>query len=207
MTRRKQQRPIHVDNPEEGISSLNNAEMNNPNSEGNCSMEQENGDDISDPQTDTNPLPPDVHCAHIRTLQKQIRHAKSRIRHQQELIDIETFDQRDTNPAQLQSYIHAKKGGGAGLQREDGAAEPCILPATFNPEIRESNSKKPKPNETANKNSIKNLKTKELPENNRALNNPFSALNIEENSMEVADSDPNEGENRPKRSQTDHAPL
>ncbi|GFQ72382.1 hypothetical protein TNCT_732091 [Trichonephila clavata] len=79
------------------------------------------------------------------------------------------------------------------------AAEPCILPATFNPEIKESNSKKPKPNETTNKNSIKNLKTKELPENNIALNNPFSALNIEENSMEVADSDPNQGENRPKR--------
>ncbi|GFQ76849.1 hypothetical protein TNCT_291551 [Trichonephila clavata] len=32
-----------------------------------------------------------------------------------------------------------------------------------------------------------------------ALNNPFSALNIEENSMEFADSDPNQGENRPKR--------
>ncbi|GFR21486.1 hypothetical protein TNCT_484031 [Trichonephila clavata] len=110
MTRRKQQRPIHVDNPEECISSLNNAEMNNPNNEGNCSMEQENGDDISDPPTDTNPLPPDVHCAHIRTLQKQIRHAESRIRHQQELIDIETFDQRGTDAAQLQSYIHAKKG-------------------------------------------------------------------------------------------------
>ncbi|GFR32606.1 hypothetical protein TNCT_212501 [Trichonephila clavata] len=103
MTRRKQQRPIHVDNPEEVISSLNNAEMNNPNNEGNFSMEQENGDDISDL-----PLPPDVHCAHIRTLQKQIRHAASRIRRQQELIDIETFDQRDTDAAQLQSYIHAK---------------------------------------------------------------------------------------------------
>ncbi|GFQ74117.1 hypothetical protein TNCT_65771 [Trichonephila clavata] len=101
MTRRKQQRPNHVDNPEEGKSSLNNAEMNNPNNKGNCSMEQENGDDISDPPTDTNPLPPDVHCAHIRTLQKQIRHAESRIRHQQELIDIETFDQRDTDAAQL----------------------------------------------------------------------------------------------------------
>ncbi|GFQ87721.1 hypothetical protein TNCT_735241 [Trichonephila clavata] len=79
------------------------------------------------------------------------------------------------------------------------AAEPCNLPATFNPEIRELNSKKPKPNETTNKNSIKNLKTKELLENNIAINNPFSALNIEENSMEVADSDPHQGENRPKR--------
>ncbi|GFR03272.1 hypothetical protein TNCT_173031 [Trichonephila clavata] len=46
MTRRKQQRSIHVDNPEEGISSLNNAEMNNPNNEGNCSMEQESVSDI-----------------------------------------------------------------------------------------------------------------------------------------------------------------
>ncbi|GFR13827.1 hypothetical protein TNCT_303401 [Trichonephila clavata] len=75
------------------------------------------------------------------------------------------------------------------------AAESCILPATFDPEIRESNSKKPKPNETANKNSIKNLKTKELPEKTITLNNPFSALNIEENNMEVVDSDPNQGEN------------
>ncbi|GFR13829.1 hypothetical protein TNCT_303411 [Trichonephila clavata] len=75
--------------------------MNNQNNEGNCSMEQ--AEDISDPPTDINPLPPDVHCAHIRTLQKQIRHAESRIRHQPELIDIETFDQRDTDAAQLQS--------------------------------------------------------------------------------------------------------
>ncbi|GFQ76851.1 hypothetical protein TNCT_291561 [Trichonephila clavata] len=74
-------------------------------------MEQENGDDISDPPTDTNPLPPDVHCAYIRTLQKHIRHAESRIPHQKELIDIETFDQRDTDAAQLQSYIHAKVAG------------------------------------------------------------------------------------------------
>ncbi|GFQ89041.1 hypothetical protein TNCT_595631 [Trichonephila clavata] len=163
--------------------------MNNPNNEGNCSMEQENGDDISDPPTDTNPLPPDVHSAHIRTLQKQIRHAESRIRHQQELIDIETFDQRDTDAAQLQSYIHAKgaaelhynvkmgelklffpcpvkncshnttNGLNATRSLKKRAAEPCILPATFNPNIRESNSKKTKPNETANKNSIKNLKT------------------------------------------------
>ncbi|GFQ74118.1 hypothetical protein TNCT_229921 [Trichonephila clavata] len=79
------------------------------------------------------------------------------------------------------------------------ATEPCILPATFKPEISESNSKKPKPNETTSKNSIKNLKTKESPENNIALNNPFSALNIEENSLEVADLGPNQGENRPKR--------
>ncbi|GFR06805.1 hypothetical protein TNCT_247321 [Trichonephila clavata] len=73
-------------------------------------MEQENGDDISDPPMDTNPLPPDVQCSHIRTLQKQIIHAKSRIRQQQELIYIETFDQRDTDAAQLLSYIQAKKG-------------------------------------------------------------------------------------------------
>ncbi|GFR32318.1 hypothetical protein TNCT_697221 [Trichonephila clavata] len=108
--------------------------MNNPNNEGNCSMEQENGDDISDPPTYTNPLPPDVHCVHIRTLQKQIRHAESRIRHQQELIDIETFDQRDTAAAQLQSYIHAKgaaeldynvKMGHQRSARESGS-EPAI---------------------------------------------------------------------------------
>ncbi|GFR22625.1 hypothetical protein TNCT_729511 [Trichonephila clavata] len=165
MTRRKQQRPIHVDNPEEGISFLNNAEMNNPNNEGNCSMEQENGDDISDPPTDTNPLPPDVHCAHIRTLQKQIRHGESRIRQQEELIDIETFDQRDTDAAQLQSYIHAKgaaeldynvkmgelklffpcpvkncshnttNGLNATRSLKKRAAEPCILAATFNPRL------------------------------------------------------------------------
>ncbi|GFR24615.1 hypothetical protein TNCT_646611 [Trichonephila clavata] len=81
------------------------------------------------------------------------------------------------------------------------AAESCILPATFNPQLRETNSKKPKPNETANKYSNRNLTAKELPENTIALNNPFSALNIEENKMEVIDSDPNKvpGENRPKR--------
>ncbi|GFR30807.1 hypothetical protein TNCT_328271 [Trichonephila clavata] len=94
--------------------------MNNPNNEGNCSMKQEKGDDISNPPTDTNPLPPDVHCAHIRTLQKQIRHAEPRIRHQQELVDIEAFDQRDTDAAQLQSYIHAKKRRRSWIQRKDG---------------------------------------------------------------------------------------
>ncbi|GFR27820.1 hypothetical protein TNCT_427151 [Trichonephila clavata] len=66
------------------------------------------------------------------------------------------------------------------------AAESCILQATLNPQLRETTSKKPKPNETENKNQT----AKELPENTIALNNPFSAPNIEENKMEVFESDP-----------------
>ncbi|GFR10737.1 hypothetical protein TNCT_649611 [Trichonephila clavata] len=63
--------------------------------EGNCSMEQANGDDISDPSdppVGTTSLAPNVHCARIRTLQKSIRQAESNVRFQQELIDVETFD-------------------------------------------------------------------------------------------------------------------
>ncbi|GFV33926.1 hypothetical protein TNCV_4585611 [Trichonephila clavipes] len=80
--------------------------------EGNRS-EQANGNSSRDPDAVTRPenidsLPPNVHCARIRSLQKLIRYAETRIRYQQELIDIETFDQRDTDAAQLQSYIHAK---------------------------------------------------------------------------------------------------
>ncbi|GFR27821.1 hypothetical protein TNCT_427161 [Trichonephila clavata] len=85
MTRRKQQRPIQLEKPKESASSLQNADrlanfplrntvMNGQ--EGNCSMEQANGDDISDPSdlpADTTSLPPNVHCARIRTLQKSIR--------------------------------------------------------------------------------------------------------------------------------------
>ncbi|GFT04056.1 hypothetical protein TNCV_3346101 [Trichonephila clavipes] len=82
--------------------------------EANRSAEQANGNSSRDPDAVTCPekiesLPPNVHCARIRTLQKLIRYAETRIRYQQELIDIETFDQRDTDAAQLQSYIHAKR--------------------------------------------------------------------------------------------------
>ncbi|GFW54563.1 hypothetical protein TNCV_5109371 [Trichonephila clavipes] len=81
--------------------------------EGNCSAEHVNGDSTRDPDAVTRPekidsLPPNVHCAQNRTLQKLIRYAETRIRYQQELIDIETFEQRDTDAVQLQSYIHAK---------------------------------------------------------------------------------------------------
>ncbi|GFQ85580.1 putative RNA-directed DNA polymerase from transposon X-element [Trichonephila clavata] len=193
-------------------------------------MEQANGDDISDPNdpsADTTSLPPNVHCARIRTLQKSIRQGESNIRFQQELIDVEAFDPRDTDAAQLQSYIQAKgaaeldynmkmgelkiyfpcpvkncshnttNGLNATRSLKKRAAESCILPATLNSQLRETTSKKPKPNETENKNQT----AKELPENTIALNKPFSAPNIEENKMEVVDSDPNQapGENRPKR--------
>ncbi|GFQ92552.1 hypothetical protein TNCT_481701 [Trichonephila clavata] len=82
MTRRKQQRPIQLEKPEESASSLQNADIhaNFPlrntvknGQEGNCSMEQANGDDIfdpSDPPADTTSLTPNEHCARIRTLQK-----------------------------------------------------------------------------------------------------------------------------------------
>ncbi|GFQ88995.1 putative RNA-directed DNA polymerase from transposon X-element [Trichonephila clavata] len=202
--------------------------------EGNCSKAQANRDDISDPSdppADTTSLPPNVHCARIRTLQKSIRQAESNRRFQQELIDVETFDPRDSDAAQLQSYSQAKgaaeldynmkmgelklffscpvincshnttNGLNATRSMKKRAAESCILPATFNPQLRETTSKKPKPSETENKNNNKNQTSKELSENTIALNNPFSALNIEENKMEVVDSDPNQapGENRPKR--------
>ncbi|GFV59389.1 nucleic-acid-binding protein from transposon X-element [Trichonephila clavipes] len=81
--------------------------------EGNRFEEQVIGDDMRDPDQITRlenigALPPTVHCARIRSLQKLIRYAETRIRYQQELIDIETFDQRDTETTQLQTYIHAK---------------------------------------------------------------------------------------------------
>ncbi|GFR30758.1 hypothetical protein TNCT_572721 [Trichonephila clavata] len=239
MTWRKQQRPIQLEKPEESASSLQNTDrhaksplrntvMNGQ--EGNCSMEQANGDDISDPSdppADTTSLPPNVHCARTRTLQKSMRQAESNRRFQLELIEVETFDPRDTDAAQLQSYIHAKGAAELDYNMEMGelklyfpcpikncshnttnglnatrslkkrAAESCILPATLNPQLRETTSKKLKPNETENKNQT----AKELPENTIALNNPFSAPNIEENLMKVDDSDPNRapGENRPKR--------
>ncbi|GFQ85134.1 hypothetical protein TNCT_738781 [Trichonephila clavata] len=131
---------------------------------------------------------------------------------------VETFDQRDTDAAQLQSYIQAKgeaeldynmkmgelklyfpcpvkncshnttNGLNPTRSLKKSVVESCILPATLNPQLRDTTSKKPKPNETENKNQT----AKELPENIIALNNPFSAPNIEENKMEVVDSDPNQ---------------
>ncbi|GFV33614.1 hypothetical protein TNCV_4567291 [Trichonephila clavipes] len=143
--------------------------------EGNRSPEQAIGDDMRDPDAITRPenigsLPPTMHCARIRSLQKLIRYTETRIRYQQELIDIETFDQRDTDAAQLQTYIHAKgaaeldynmklgelklffpcpvkncshnttNGLNATRSFRKRAAESCILPATFSPTNKEPNS-------------------------------------------------------------------
>ncbi|GFS92082.1 hypothetical protein TNCV_1190601 [Trichonephila clavipes] len=135
--------------------------------EGNRSTEHVNGNSSRDPDAVTRPenidsLPPNVHCARIRTLQKLIRYTETRIRYHQELIDIETFDQRDTDAAQLQSYIHAKGATELDYNLKLGelkllfpcpvknynhnttnglnatrlwkrAAESCILPASFDP--------------------------------------------------------------------------
>ncbi|GFW84508.1 hypothetical protein TNCV_456891 [Trichonephila clavipes] len=148
-----------------------------------------NGNSSRDPDAVTRPekidsLPPNVHCARIRTLQKLIRYAETRIRYQQELIDIETFDQRDTDAAQLQSYIHAKgateldynmklgelkllfpcpvkncnnntTNGFNATRLRKRAAESCIRPATFNPITKETNSNSKKP-KTNDKNTSNN---------------------------------------------------
>ncbi|GFW69125.1 hypothetical protein TNCV_511701 [Trichonephila clavipes] len=195
--------------------------------EGNRSTEHGNGNSSRDPDAVTRPekidsLPPNVHCARIRTLQKLIRYAETRIRYQQEFIDIyiETFDQRDTDAAQLQSYIHAKgatkldynlklgelkllfpcpvkncnhnttNGLNATCLRKR-AEESCILPASFDPHTKEtnSNSKKSKTNDKSTSNNTeKIINRKELPENTIPVNNPFSVLTIEDNNMEVVGS-------------------
>ncbi|GFT16202.1 hypothetical protein TNCV_613311 [Trichonephila clavipes] len=159
--------------------------------EDNRSVEHANGNSSRDPDAVTRPekidsLPPNVHCARIRTLQKLIRYAETRIRYQQELIDIETFDQRDTDAAQLQSYMHAKgateldynmklgelkllfpcpvkncnhntTNGLNATRLRKRAAESCILPASFNPNTKEtnSNSKKSKTNDKDTSNNTK----------------------------------------------------
>ncbi|GFR28775.1 hypothetical protein TNCT_216061 [Trichonephila clavata] len=105
-------------------------------------------------------------------------------------------------PCQVKNCSHNTTNGlNATRSLRKRAAESCILPATFNPQFRETTSKKPKPNETTNKNSNKNLTAIKLPENTIALNNPSSVLNTEENNLEVVDSDPNQTpvENQPKR--------
>ncbi|GFY43153.1 hypothetical protein TNIN_60401 [Trichonephila inaurata madagascariensis] len=147
--------------------------------EGNRSAEQANGDSTHDPDAISRPenvdsLPPAVHCARIRTLQKLIRYAETRIRYQQELIDIKTFDQRDTDAAQLQTYIHAEgaaeleynmklgelkhffpcPGKNCNHNTTNGlrathslrkrAAESCILPATFIPTTKAKLTSTPK---------------------------------------------------------------
>ncbi|GFV78087.1 nucleic-acid-binding protein from transposon X-element [Trichonephila clavipes] len=188
-----------------------------------------------DPDAVTRPenidsLPPNVHCARIRSLQKLIRYAETRIRYQQELIDIETFDQRDTDATQLQSYIHAKgateldynlklgelkllfpcpvqncnhntTNGLNATRHKKRAAESCILPASFNPYSKETNSTSKK-SKTNNKDTCSNTaeisNRKELPENTIPVNNPFSVLTIDDDDMEVAGSVENNDIAQPK---------
>ncbi|GFT88423.1 hypothetical protein TNCV_1294451 [Trichonephila clavipes] len=203
--------------------------------EGNRSSEQANGNSSRDPDAVTRPenidsLPPNVHCASIRSLQKLIRYAETRIRYQQELIDIETFDQRDTDAAQLQSYIHAKgateldcnlklgelkllfpcpvkncnhntTNGLNATRHKKRAAESCILPASFNPYSKETNStsKKTKTNDKDTCNNTAEINNrKELPENTIPVNNPFSVLTIDDDDMEVAGSAENNNIAQPK---------
>ncbi|GFY19481.1 hypothetical protein TNCV_4646551 [Trichonephila clavipes] len=203
--------------------------------EGNRSSEQANGNSSRDPDAVTRPenidsLPPNVHCARIRSLQKLIRYAETRIRYQQELIDIETFDQRDTDAAQLQSYIHAKgateldcnlklgelkllfpcpvkncnrntTNGLNATRHKKRAAESCILPASFNPYSKETNStsKKTKTNDKDTCNNTAEINNrKELPENTIPVNIPFSVLTIDDDDMEVAGSAENNNIAQPK---------
>ncbi|GFR28442.1 hypothetical protein TNCT_674651 [Trichonephila clavata] len=67
----------------------------------------------TDPPLDANgttltPPSPVAICQHIGKLQKLVRFADSRIRFQQEFIDIEMFDRRDTDPVHLESLIREK---------------------------------------------------------------------------------------------------
>ncbi|GFU51987.1 hypothetical protein TNCV_3734881 [Trichonephila clavipes] len=154
--------------------------------EGNRSTEHANGNSSRDPDAVTRPEKIDSPAKRaLRTYPnsaKLIRYAETRIRHQQELIDIETFDQRDTDAAQLQSYIHAKgateldynlklgelkllfpcpvktatTNGLNATRLRKRAAESCILPASFDPHTKEtnSNSKKSKTNDKSTSNII-----------------------------------------------------
>ncbi|GFW35133.1 RNA-directed DNA polymerase from mobile element jockey [Trichonephila clavipes] len=173
--------------------------------EGNRSAEQVNGDSTRDRDAVSHP-----------------EYAETRIRYQQELIDIETFDQRDTDAAQLQSYIHAKvatkldynmklgeliflfpcpvknsnhntTNGLNATRLRKRAAESCILPASFDPHTKEtnSNSKKSKTNnndKNISNNTLRKITRKELPKNTIPVYNPFSVLTIDDNNMEVVGS-------------------
>ncbi|GFW25892.1 hypothetical protein TNCV_2425801 [Trichonephila clavipes] len=110
------------------------------------------------------------------------------MRYQQELNYIETFDQRDTDAAQLRTYIHAKgaaeldysmklgelkhffpcpvkncshntTNGLSATRLRKRAAESCILPATFDLSSKEANSNLKK---SKNNNNDKNLKNNKL---------------------------------------------
>ncbi|GFV26734.1 putative RNA-directed DNA polymerase from transposon X-element [Trichonephila clavipes] len=167
-----------------------------------------NGNSSRAPDAVTRPekidsLSPNVHCARIRTLQKLIRYAETRIRYQQELIDIETFDQRDTDAAQLQSYIHAKGATELDYNMKLGKERqnPAFVPLLLTPNTKEtnSNSKKPKTNDkNTSNNTTEVINRKELPENTIPVNNPFSVLTIDDNDMEVAGSVENRDIAQPK---------
>ncbi|GFU66256.1 hypothetical protein TNCV_4035761 [Trichonephila clavipes] len=167
-----------------------------------------NGNSSRDPDAVTRPekidsLPPNVHCARIRILQKLIRYAETRIRYQQELIDIETFDQRDTDAAQLQSYIHAKGATELDYNMKLGKERqnPAFAPLLLTPSLRRltPTQKKPKTNDKNTSNNTTEVITqKELPENTIPVNNPFSVLTIDDNDMEVAGSVENRDITQPK---------
>ncbi|GFT94189.1 nucleic-acid-binding protein from transposon X-element [Trichonephila clavipes] len=169
-------------------------------------------------------------AANSASRRRHERYAETRIRYQQELIDIETFDQRDTDAAQLQSYIHAKgateldcnlklgelkllfpcpvkncnhntTNGLNATRHKKRAAESCILPASFNPYFKNTNStsKKTKTNDKDTCNNTAEINNrKELPENTIPVNNPFSVLTIDDDDMEVAGSAENNNIAQPK---------
>ncbi|GFV89439.1 transposable element Tcb2 transposase [Trichonephila clavipes] len=142
----------------------------------------------------------------------------------------ETCLARDTDAAQLQSYIHAKgateldynlklgelkllfpcpvkncnhntTNGLNATRHKKRAAESCILPASFNPYSKETNStsKKTKTNDKDTCNNTAEISNrKELPENTIPVNNPFSVLTIDDNDMEVAGSAENNDIAQPK---------
>ncbi|GFX22192.1 hypothetical protein TNCV_365031 [Trichonephila clavipes] len=70
-------------------------------------MELADANAITSGSPPTPPLPESI-CTHIRKLQKLVGFADSRFCFQQELIEIEITDRRDTDPAHLEALIREK---------------------------------------------------------------------------------------------------
>ncbi|GFQ72069.1 hypothetical protein TNCT_644401 [Trichonephila clavata] len=111
MTRRKQQRPVHLDNPEEGASSPQNPDMNNHENQislGEDEMMQLGTDPPPTATTPATTFDAFERCAQIKKREKLIKMKQLRIRYFTDMIDIETFDKDFTDAAELESLIKEK---------------------------------------------------------------------------------------------------
>ncbi|GFR11194.1 nucleic-acid-binding protein from transposon X-element [Trichonephila clavata] len=104
MTRQKQQRPTHLDDPEKGASSPRKADMNSHDIQ-NPPGEDEMMQLGTDPPPTATTSDAFERCAQIKKL---IKMKQLKIRYFTDMIEVETFDKDVTDAAELESLIKEK---------------------------------------------------------------------------------------------------